>query len=94
MYIVDVKILLKMKKNLETLIHRVFSQDVGMEFGFEKCSMLIIEEKKRETSEGIEQLNQESIRTLREKENNKYLGILEANTIKQTDKRKSKKRVH
>ena len=37
---------------------------------------------KREITEGIVLPNEERIRTLREKENYKYLGILEADTIK------------
>ena len=36
---------------------------------------------KRGTMKGKEQPNQESIRTLREKKNCKYLRVLEANTI-------------
>ena len=43
-------------------------------------------------TEGIELPNQEKIRTFREKEMYKYLGILEADTIKQTEiKEKIKK---
>ena len=47
----------------------------------------------RETMDGIELTNQDSIRTLEEKENYKYLRILEEDTIKQmkTDEIKSKK---
>ena len=41
---------------------------------------------KRETVEAIELRNQESIITLDENENYKYLGILEANTIKERKK--------
>ena len=40
---------------------------------------------KRHMTEGIELPNQEKIRTLREKETYKYLGILEADTIKQEE---------
>ena len=40
----------------------------------------------------MEQPNQEKIRTLREKENHKYLGILEADTIKQTEMKEKKKK--
>ena len=54
-----------------------------MESEIEKCARLII---KSETTEGIS--NQVSRRLFREKENYKYLGILEANTIKQTDEKK------
>ena len=43
---------------------------------------------KREATERIELSNKESIRTVGEKENNKYLGILEVDTIKDRDERK------
>ena len=44
--------------------------------------MLIMSGGKRQITEGIELTNQERIRTLGEKESNKYLGILEVNIIK------------
>ena len=64
---------------LEILIQivRIYSQDIGMKFGIEKCARLIMNCGKKETTEGIEMPNQERIRTLREKENYRYLGILE-----------------
>ena len=43
-----------------------------MEFGIEKCMIRIMKEKK-ETTEEIELSNQESIRIIEAKENNKYL---------------------
>ena len=45
--------------------------------------MLIMNKGKRETTEGIELPNQENIKTLGENESYKYLGILEADMIKQ-----------
>ena len=54
------------------------SQDIEVELDIENCAMLIMNKGKRETSEGIELQNYENIRTLREKESSKYLGILEA----------------
>ena len=42
-------------------------------------------------TEGIELQDHENIRTLREKETYKYLGILEADTIKQTKMKKKLK---
>ena len=42
-----------------------------MNFGIEKCAMLMMKSGKRQTVEGIELLNQESIRILGEKENYK-----------------------
>ena len=48
MYIDDVKLFAKIEKELETLIHvvRIYSQDIGMEFGIEKCAMLVIKSGK------------------------------------------------
>ena len=56
-----------------------------MEFGIEKCTMLITKSGKREITEGIELSTQERIRTHGEEENYKYFGILEANIIKQAE---------
>ena len=70
MYIDDIKLFAKNEKELETLIQtiRIYSQDIKMEFGTEKCFMIIIS-RKREIIEVIEPPNQERIRTLGEKEN-------------------------
>ena len=48
--------------------------------------MLIMKSRKRETIEGIELQTQKSIRRILERENYKYLGICEADTIKQIKK--------
>ena len=74
-----------MKKNWETLIHavRIYSQSIGMEFGIEKCAMLVMKSGKRHMTDGMELPNHDKIRTLGENETCKYLGILEADTIKQ-----------
>ena len=48
-----------------------------MEFGIEKCAGLIRRSRKCQMTQGIEPPNQEKIRTLGEKENYTYLGILE-----------------
>ena len=56
-----------------------------MEFGIEKCTMLLMKSREREIAEGRELQNQENIRNLGEKENKKYLGILEADAIKQVE---------
>ena len=44
MYINDIKISAKNEKELESMIQtiRLYSQNIGMEFGIEKCAMLII----------------------------------------------------
>ena len=54
-----------------------------MEFGIEKCAMLVMKSGKRHMTDGIELPNHDKIRTLKENETYKYLGILETDTIKQ-----------
>ena len=85
MYMDDIKLFAKNEKELETLIHavRIYSQDIGMEFGIEKCAMLVMKSGKRHMTDGMELPNHDRIRTLEENETYKYLGILEADTIKQ-----------
>ena len=61
-----------------------------MEFSIEKCAMLGIKRGKRHLTDGMEIPNQDKIRTLAEKENYKYLGILEAATIKQVEMKEKK----
>ena len=63
----------------------MYNHDIEMEFGTEKCAIVPMKGRKRKITERIELLNQERIRTLGQKENYKYLGILEVNTIKQVE---------
>ena len=49
-----------------------------MEFGIEKCAMLVIEKGKIVKSVGIELANGKVIKSLQEGESYQYLGILEA----------------
>ena len=75
------------EKELETLIHavRIYSQDIGMEFGIEKCAMAVMKSGERHLIDGLELPNLDKIRTLAENETYKYLGILEADTLKQVE---------
>ena len=56
-----------------------------MEFGIEKCAMLVIKSGKRHMTDEMELPNHNKIRTRGENETYKYLGILEADTIKQVE---------
>ena len=47
--------------------------------------MLVMKNGKRHMTGGVKLPNQEKLRTLEEKETYKYLGILEADTIKQVE---------
>ena len=77
----------KNKKELENLIQtvRIYSQNIGMESDIEKCAILVIKSGKRQMTEGVKVPNQIVVRTLGEKETNKYL---EAATIKQQEMKK------
>ena len=86
MYMDDIKLFAKNEKELETLTQLEYTvRTQGMEFGIEKCAMLVMKSGKRHLTTGMKLLNQDKIKTLGEKETYKYLGILEANTIKQVE---------
>ena len=70
---------------------RIYSHDIGMIFSIEKCA-LIRRNGKQQMTEGIKIPHQEKNRTLGEEETYEYLGIFEADTIKQVEiKEKIKK---
>ena len=77
MYIDD-KLFAKNEKELQTLILavRIYSQDMGMEFGIEKWAMLVMKNGIPHMTNGMELPNQEKIRTLGEKRNLQILGHL------------------
>ena len=76
----DLKLHSRIEKGLDSLVQtvRVFSEDIGMEFGIEKCAMLRLEKGKIVKSVGIELPDDKVIKSLQEGESYKYLGILEA----------------
>ena len=84
MYMDDIKLFAKNEKELEALIHavRIYSQDIGLEFGIEKCAMLVMKSGKRHMTNGMELPNQDKIRTLGEGGNYEYF---EADTIKKVE---------
>ena len=85
MYMDDIKLLAKNEKELETLIHtvRIYTQDIEMEFGIEKCVILVRKGCKQHMTDGMELPNHDEIKTLGGNKTYKYLGILEADNIKQ-----------
>ena len=93
MYMDGIKLFAKNEKELETLKQtvRIYSQDIRMEFGRGKCAMIVRKSGKRHLTDGMELPNQEKIRTLGEKKTYKYLGILEADTIKQVKTQQNSK---
>ena len=77
----------KNEKELKTLIHavRIYNQDIELEFSIKKCARFVVKSGKRHLTDGLELPNQDKVRTLAENETYKYLGILEADTIKQVE---------
>ena len=49
----DIKLFAKNEKELEALIQtvRIYSQDIGIEFGIEKCAILIMKSRNRHKTE-------------------------------------------
>ena len=75
----DLKLYSRSEKGLDSLVQavRVFSEDIGMEFGIEKCAMLVMEKGKIVKSVGIELPDGKVIKSLQEGKSYKYLGILD-----------------
>ena len=59
MYMDDIKLFAKNEKELETLTHavRIYSQDIRMEFGIEKCARPVMKSGKRHMTDGMELTN-------------------------------------
>ena len=76
----DLKLYIRNEKGLDPLVQavHVFSEDTGMEFGIEKCAMLVMKKEKIVKSVGIELPGGKVIKSLQEGESYKYLGILKA----------------
>ena len=85
----DIKLSAKIEKGLETLLKTVreYSHDIGMEFGMEKCVMLVMKSGKRHVTEGIDLPNQENIRKHQNAWRKGNLQIF-GNTIKQVEMKK------
>ena len=76
----DLKLYSRNEKGFDSLVQTVpvFSEDIGIDFGIEKCAMLVMEKGKIVKSVGIELPDGKVIKSLQEGESYKYLGILEA----------------
>ena len=75
----DLMLYSRREKGLDSLVQtvHVFSEDIGMEFGIEKCAMLVMEKGKIVKSVGIGLPDGKVIKSLQEGEIYKNLGILE-----------------
>ena len=79
----DLKLYSRCEKGLDSLVQtvRVFTEDIGMEFGIEKCAMLLLEKGNIVNSVGIELPDGKVKKSLQEGKSYKYLRILEADNL-------------
>ncbi len=84
LYMDDLKLYGKSKNEIETLIHtvRIYSDDIGMEFGLDKCATITLKRGKLHQDGSIELPNGTEIQQLEGNDDYKYLGVLEADNIK------------
>ena len=78
----DLKLFAKDENEIDSLVRtvNVFSEDIGMMFGVQKCGVVVMKRGKVVNSDGIQLPNGESIKSVDE-EGYKYLGILEIDEI-------------
>ena len=83
LFLGNLKLYSRNEKELDSLVQtiHVFGVDIRMEFGIEKCAMLVIEKGKIVKSVGIELPDSRVIKSLQEGESYKYLRILEADRV-------------
>ena len=82
-YMDDLKNFAKEEAGLDAWIQtvRVFSLDIGMEFGIEKCAVVIMKRGKMSSSNGIKMPHADVIKALHAEEGYKYLRVLESDKI-------------
>ena len=75
----DLKLYSRSEKGLESLVNtvRIFSADIGIDFGVMKCAKLVVRKGKIVTTDGIKLPDGREIKSLEKGENYKYLGVLQ-----------------
>ena len=78
----DLKLYAKSERELDSLIQTVmiFSDDVGMVFGLDKCAVLVLQREKMVQTEEIELSDGNRIREVNF-DGYKYLGVLQLDSI-------------
>ncbi|XP_067942988.1 uncharacterized protein [Watersipora subatra] len=87
LYMDDLKLYGKYKNKIETLIHtvKIFSDDIGMVFGLDKRATITMIRGKLTGRGNIMLPNETEIHELEDNESYKYLGVMEADDIKQSE---------
>ena len=84
LYMDDLKLFGQSERDIESLVNTVhgFSCDIGMQFGIEKCGVIIMKRGKMVICDGIELPDGEKMKGVNE-EGYKYLGIVELDGIRE-----------
>ena len=93
LYMDDLKLYAKNDKEIDALVNtvRIFSKDINMEFGLEKCAKVTITRGKMESGTAIVLPDGREIKNLDLEEHYKYLGLMESDRL-QSDCIKTKVR--
>ena len=88
----DLKLYVSNEKSLESLIQTlsVFINDIGMEFGVEKCAVLTVSKGKMAKSDGIVLANQ-IMEGLKADDSYNYLGLIQADGKKHHEMKENSK---
>ena len=78
----NLKLYAKNERELDSLIQivRLFSDDTGMLFGLDKCTVLVLKRRKTVRTEGIELTDGKRMREVN-LDGYKYLGVLQLDSI-------------
>ena len=79
----DPKLYSKCEMAMGSLIQtvRIFREDIGMQFGVDKCTMLVIKRREIGNWDGTELPNEKVIKSLKERDSYKYLSVLEEDEV-------------
>ena len=83
----DLKLYAKNKKGLDSLVQtvRIFSDDIGMEFGIYTCTTLVLKRGKLTKFDEISLPDGTVMKVLIEEAVYKYLGVIQADQIRYTE---------
>ena len=84
LYMDDLKLYPRSNKEIQSIVNtvRIFSDDIHIQFGLDKCAKVTINRGKLATTENIRLPSREEIRELEIEETYKYPGIHQADEVK------------
>lgn len=92
LYMDDLKLFAKNDRDIESLLNtvRVFSEDIGMMFGIDKCAVVVMKRGKLDgKNHDVVMPNEDVIKTIDEEKPYKYLGVTETDSVKHQEMKES-----